>query len=228
MIFELAVPDTFFVTLHVSVWVEIDVPLVLRPWELVTLHVSVWVEIFCDALFADDSASHAPRERVSWNSAMDKQCTAAYSHAPRERVSWNCWYCKHAVPKSDVTLHVSVWVEMLELSLKQYIIWRHAPRERVSWNCPRVVNYQHTIVTLHVSVWVEIGRYQRQCKLHNVTLHVSVWVEMACLPWHFSIFSVTLHVSVWVEITMITTKVVGWLSHAPRERVSWNYHSQTW
>ena len=55
-------------------------------------------------------------------------------HAPRERVSWND-YEEYTDKLEEVTLHVSVWVEMSMVSGKLF----------------------HVNVTLHVSVWVEIG-----------------------------------------------------------------------
>ena len=55
-------------------------------------------------------------------------------HAPRERVSWNMEK-RENLENIDVTLHVSVWVEI-----------------------PAVIDVSSaTVVTLHVSVWVEIG-----------------------------------------------------------------------
>ena len=99
--------------------------------------------------------SHAPRERVSWNNTcindiMDKiksrstwacelkslkliNVSNNESHAPRERVSWNDNTLSLYII-SLVTLHVSVWVE---------IVWQN------HWS-------QKSCVTLHVSVWVEM------------------------------------------------------------------------
>ncbi len=147
---------TSSVTLHVSVWVEIDsrrnslvfherhAPRERVSWNSVkckiqcnykvTLHVSVWVEINPWLIPILMRVGHAPRERVSWNTDRDYVITVTGSHAPRERVSWNrlelltgielsksrsTWACElksygfapDNVP-SDVTLHVSVWVEM--------------------------------------------------------------------------------------------------------------------
>ena len=78
---------------------------------MVTLHVSVWVEICYDKEKISNATSHAPRERVSWNTTYSTHEPLATSHAPRERVSWNklCIDLKHCV---TVTLHVSVWVEI--------------------------------------------------------------------------------------------------------------------
>ena len=121
----------------------------------------------------------------------------------------------------SVTLHVSVWVEILprlpyQQRLSSRSTWAcelkyfgevgdaattsHAPRERVSWN--EIVGnvYDNPEVTLHVSVWVEILTRAISRKLKSVTLHVSVWVEM-----------VSAVSGIWSVV-----------SHAPRERVSWN------
>ena len=76
---------------------------------------------------------HAPRERVSWNGLSCLQFCLQFRHAPRERVSWNL-RCRPNHLLSRVTLHVSVWVEMIEVGM---FIWYES-------------------VTLHVSVWVEI------------------------------------------------------------------------
>ena len=60
----------------------------------------------------------------------------------------------------QVTLHVSVWVE-IQLSVKMSgAVERHAPRERVSWNANSLPKLLAVIVTLHVSVWVEITWYK--------------------------------------------------------------------
>ena len=122
------------VTLHVSVWVEIATRTLSLLAFSVTLHVSVWVEIArrlpvveeqiksrstwaCELKYLQNMRtfqpmwSHAPRERVSWNThftALPLYCT---SHAPRERVSWNEQYCH-----------------------SPSFLRSHAPRERVSWN----------------------------------------------------------------------------------------------
>ena len=121
------------VTLHVSVWVEIVICARHIPTHKVTLHVSVWVEMITDfssRVVCKPSRStwacelkcwltpvgmpllcHAPRERVSWNTARTTAFTKAASHAPRERVSWNALFviCLNWL---EVTLHVSVWVEI--------------------------------------------------------------------------------------------------------------------
>ena len=122
-----------YVTLHVSVWVEItlnctlnqnirsrstwacELKLVTTQWQCltsqVTLHVSVWVEM----------------HHIYKNNSNIRR------HAPRERVSWNCIvHCQKI--NNIVTLHVSVWVEIHTEYVFPFV------------RC----------VTLHVSVWVEI------------------------------------------------------------------------
>ena len=138
-----------------SVWVEIILLLIIIDLLKVTLHVSVWVEIYnrpiyskwpqsrstwaCELKLKDHyckelSKSHAPRERVSWNTIHSTNKPLPTSHAPRERVSWNIMLNKK-ITKVLVTLHVSVWVEIWIIISKHIL----------------------TPVTLHVSVWVEMG-----------------------------------------------------------------------
>ena len=78
-----------FVTLHVSVWVEIADVTATYDGVTVTLHVSVWVEIYRRGQFWGSWKGHAPRERVSWN----------------VEIFVNLF-------RIHVTLHVSVWVEI--------------------------------------------------------------------------------------------------------------------
>ena len=56
-----------------------------------------------------------------------------------------------------------------------------------------------------------------------VTLHVSVWVEIPIIRQLKTAWNVTLHVSVWVEIETVPAGATVEFSHAPRERVSWNW-----
>ena len=99
------------VTLHVSVWVEIKYILFD---EFMTRSRSTWA---CELKFnlfkvKSKSSRHAPRERVSWNIFTAPAGILALGHAPRERVSWNV--LSHSSSNSLlVTLHVSVWVEIL-------------------------------------------------------------------------------------------------------------------
>ena len=188
------------VTLHVSVWVEIrslrrgqDLwwksrstwACELKSLDLskipinhsVTLHVSVWVEMEPFGKFSCIGLGHAPRERVSWNDFLKGVVTDSGCHAPRERVSWNSdLFCFPA--DALVTLHVSVWVEILGGQFCN----KFSP------------------VTLHVSVWVEMIFIILSPPIWHVTLHVSVWVEIGWRSPTFTENLVTLHVSVWVEI----------------------------
>ena len=181
---------------------------------------SVWVEMITFSYFSQSARRHAPRERVSWNCRFFLGFCQVFRHAPRERVSWND---NEVIENStvNVTLHVSVWVEIWKKEKISKILICHAPRERVSWNSfPYSCTYQvashaprervswNTVmmfavtglqVTLHVSVWVEMLTYL-QCKLRSRSR--STW---ACeLKWQRH------QGSRWIH------------SHAPRERVSWN------
>ena len=78
----------------------------------------------------------------------------------------------------NVTLHVSVWVEILSVIFWNHTWNGHAPRERVSWNWLATGSKRMCDVTLHVSVWVEMGPATLDQQKAYVTLHVSVWVEI--------------------------------------------------
>ena len=149
--------------------------------------------------FVSKIGSHAPRERVSWNFPEDDLGYTNFGHAPRERVSWNLLQ-KFCLLTNCVTLHVSVWVEImfspsLGISVqKSRSTWAcelkslavtcgisfsgHAPRERVSWNALRP--WELRLDDCHAPrervSWnaktIEIDRRTW------VTLHVSVWVEI--------------------------------------------------
>ncbi len=164
---------------------------------------------------------HAPRERVSWNLpyqpwavlsgwsrstwACELKCLClselsfAVGHAPRERVSWNLKILKY-LKWQEVTLHVSVWVEMYALIFELAV----------------------PDVTLHVSVWVEIQPAYACARQCQVTLHVSVWVEIPlvhCQPNHLTRHAPRERVS-WNQIRPKCRYQSA--RHAPRERVSWN------
>ena len=77
-------------------------------------------------------------------------------HAPRERVSWNCAFIQF-LTISPVTLHVSVWVEMVS----QLNFTAEFSESRSTWACElKLTEFMEKalkrLVTLHVSVWVEI------------------------------------------------------------------------
>jgi len=165
------------VTLHVSVWVEMKTSALIFKSAVVTLHVSVWVEIRQEQLTTLSPRSHAPRERVSWNN----YCKIIVAVFCSSRSTWAC-ELKSAILfitilVSNVTLHVSVWVEItfifqMRVNLASRSTWAcelksprtasprcaagHAPRERVSWNNRNRIFRGGKSVTLHVSVWVEM------------------------------------------------------------------------
>ena len=189
----------FCVTLHVSVWVEMDKVDILRTTLQVTLHVSVWVEITYTRLTVKQR-----RSRSTWACELKWKLLLTFNHLVL------------------VTLHVSVWVEILIHLLKCSREPCHAPRERVSWNAWNRQHHNHSVVTLHVSVWVEIFLSDDGLLVCAVTLHVSVWVEIfqrkrmgkgrqghaprERVSWNSGLMGavsplhVTLHVSVWVEM----------------------------
>ena len=123
-----------------------------------------------------------------------------------------------------VTLHVSVWVEIQGKADRVYQY-----RSRSTWACE--LKYQKPLMnrwwTLSRSTWaceLKLSYYEINLNLAKVTLHVSVWVEIwphCRLP---ETKEVTLHVSVWVEMKQLSM-LLEVLSHAPRERVSWNNKS---
>ena len=144
-----------------------------------------------------------PWSRSTWACELKCFLVISTSRKTASRSTWACELksCKiYQLTNAHVTLHVSVWVEIV-----LYIVKRLT-----------------TLVTLHVSVWVEIVGSSSVGGSSVVTLHVSVWVEITILfpkiglatshaprervSWNATFSStiptyiVTLHVSVWVEI----------------------------
>ena len=164
----------------------------------VTLHVSVWVEIYLKGAYPIEFKS-----RSTW--ACELKFSLYHSpikllcHAPRERVSWNVTTIA-SQPLLLVTLHVSVWVEMLSTR------WYFRP----------------LYVTLHVSVWVEIRR-SFHWKFHSESR--STWAcelksygspsYIRCIACHAPRERVSWNMGFNNLFTFSP-------SHAPRERVSWN------
>ena len=121
---------------------------------------------------------------------------------------------------NPVTLHVSVWVEMNFFGsiLKCRC---HAPRERVSWNSLQSVDKTEEEVTLHVSVWVEIlpSKAVRTSSRSRSTWACELkWLQFLCAEYSLS-HAPRERVSWNVQGR---TDDKGEVSHAPRERVSWN------
>ena len=104
---------------------------------VMTLSRSTWAcELkFWLSLYYFYGVRHAPRERVSWNAFGANKTLPVNCHAPRERVSWNLlvsnvpnscivsrstwacelkfYGCRVESQGCSVTLHVSVWVEII-------------------------------------------------------------------------------------------------------------------
>ena len=165
---------------------------------------SVWVEILIAGTLSFGIASHAPRERVSWNILEEKEKNSSAG----SRSTWAC-ELKSAILfitilVSNVTLHVSVWVEItfifqMRVNLASRSTWAcelksprtasprcaagHAPRERVSWNFRRYNIWQDT--SSHAPrervSWNGFALHTMQAS--RVTLHVSVWVEIKARKW---------------------------------------------
>ena len=99
-----------YVTLHVSVWVEISVyPVKVNA----RTSRSTWA---CELKWKICTQSFKTlRSRSTWACELKWSTGLAgdshKSHAPRERVSWN-WLSAMTLGTFRVTLHVSVWVEI--------------------------------------------------------------------------------------------------------------------
>ena len=186
------------VTLHVSVWVEINQSTQQANWNIVTLHVSVWVEI---KRYSGNILWHEVTLHVSvWVEIYVQFCeNIDYLVTLHVSVWVEIFPLAFIMPLTAVTLHVSVWVEIkiwtlyiniltsrstwaCELKWKYTSLYRsqpcHAPRERVSWNA-----------NFYNSIGVNASHAPRERVSWNmiifsvkaskfVTLHVSVWVEM--------------------------------------------------
>ena len=124
-------------------------------WVQVTLHVSVWVEMQIFSPTAWMTAS-----RSTWACELKWKIRKNWKWYDGSRSTWACELkfspAILTVSSLHVTLHVSVWVEIL---------------------C-QMIYLKHELVTLHVSVWVEIKLWIFAQTNYRVTLHVSVWVEI--------------------------------------------------
>ena len=210
---------------------------------IVTLHVSVWVEIALNYISSQNIQSRSTwacelkcnslqfcyliqASRSTWACELKCLCGVVMwfsaCHAPRERVSWNIIYNAH-----------------------KPLATSHAPRERVSWNRQLRQRGGNREVTLHVSVWVEIisktflsicfeSRSTWACELkcrecsHDKQLQASRSTWACELKFRrYNIWQDTLshapreRVS-WNEVGIVTPPLI--FGHAPRERVSWNIY----
>ena len=160
-----------WVTLHVSVWVEIWQRLKRFAGFYVTLHVSVWVEIL---YLYYSTWCHVSRSTWACELKSFLNFVGRFS-----KLSRSTWACELKLPDHqvsrlnfEVTLHVSVWVEIHLKYCPLRFLLSHAPRERVSWNICVVYMPFCQNVTLHVSVWVEI---QQIFYFHHVDMSRSTW-----------------------------------------------------
>ncbi len=141
-------------------------------------------------------------------------------HAPRERVSWNPFHIPR-YRKDIVTLHVSVWVEILCVTCAVEFM-SHAPRERVSWNrkiwsqsfkalchAPRErVSWNAWYVMQIRELQVSRSTWACELKLKNSATQAEPIVSRSTWACELK------YVKLWL--------VSRGFSHAPRERVSWN------
>ena len=181
-----------------SVWVEIEKRQSANRVFVVTLHVSVWVEMMKSRLYMAETQS-----RSTW--ACELKCPVedvtylSFCHAPRERVSWNL-FLPLLLILHKVTLHVSVWVEIIDKNHSSDFVNRHAPRERVSWNF----------------------------NIRQLELYLQCHAPRERVSWNFNIIlTIFSHISsrsTWAcELKLIYQALLSASSrHAPRERVSWN------
>ena len=212
--------DTWSVTLHVSVWVEIYLK---GAYPIEFKSRSTWA---CELKFSLYHSPikllcHAPRERVSWNvttiASQPLLLVTLHVSVWVEMLSTR-WYFRPLY----VTLHVSVWVEIAHILAIQLHVIGHAPRERVSWNFRYIHFIVKKFVTLHVSVWVEIRR-SFHWKFHSESR--STWAcelksygspsYIRCIACHAPRERVSWNMGFNNLFTFSP-------SHAPRERVSWN------
>ena len=95
---------------------------------MVTLHVSVWVEITTNAgkvrTYVSRSMWACELKFRNWSWPVQNT-----RHAPRERVSWNR-QSESGQEYLDVTLNVSVWVEITDSACYSSCCW-----SRSTWAC---------------------------------------------------------------------------------------------
>ena len=132
---------------------------------------------------------------------IDAISPARVCHAPRERVSWNRrrsggyqWQC--------VTLHVSVWVEIIRYWGYDIQGASHAPRERVSWNCQCRLLWRGLISSR--STWA----CELKCSLSQLAQRTVSHAPRERVSWN----------------SAHNNSVESYKRHAPRERVSWNIY----
>ena len=186
---------------------------------------STWA---CELKYREKMWAKIPdKSRSTWACELKLFCTAIIAILITSRSTWACelkWSMTKAQSKLKmVTLHVSVWVEIVSLMLisKTLMVSRstwacelkfllygfldlnfcHAPRERVSWN--------------------DLFPFQ--------TGHYACHAPRERVSWNFFLFKIHQKInksrSTWaceLKFHDYTCKMLDKVRHAPRERVSWN------
>ncbi len=210
----------------------------------VTLHVSVWVEMFVRFCPCVCHNSHAPRERVSWNVSsliaqnISIQVTLHVSVWVEICVILKIWLIKFVTLHVSVwveinmyrfgllccmvTLHVSVWVEIMPMPFCGHFVSSHAPRERVSWNIYRQSG-KHSLKChaprerVSWNPYSPLGRPSkgRHAPRERVSWNSFITKRFGSVFPSRSTWACELKCNFWYYISYYTR-------HAPRERVSWN------
>ena len=142
-------------------------------------------------------------------------------HAPRERVSWNGTFWFGTTPE-QVTLHVSVWVEMIKLSLMRM----KTTKSRSTWACELKSTFKRHLQRADTSrsTWACELKYDRRGWWHSFAKSRSTWACELKFPYSFQISLLLMSRSTWAcELKYSFSKNHKRENgHAPRERVSWN------
>ena len=144
------------VTLHVSVWVEIEICILQLLRHFVTLHVSVWVEMHFDI----KQAVYMQMSRSTW------ACELKYGWYIYSCICWesrSTWAC--------------------ELKWKSLALFNKKRLSRSTWACELKYSGAFLLYVSYVSrsTWaceLKLLRTQFAPNTAQVTLHVSVWVEI--------------------------------------------------
>ena len=191
----------------------------------------------------NDITSHAPRERVSWNFSISLLTHIDNCHAPRERVSWNLRFVLTTWKNWQVTLHVSVWVEMLypllmitnrtsrstwacELKFMDKDFLRYAIGSRSTWACELKCIYTEIRWRNNGSrsTWACELKWNYLQFLHRLKCHA----PRERVSWNVTLDNEVIENSSHAPRERVSWNVmlfffaVSATSHAPRERVSWN------
>ena len=140
---------------------------------------STWVRELKLSVFGSGNFQicRTPRECVSWNSETPCTITQAFCRTPRECVSWNEQLSFDDVFRR-VALHVSAWVEMIDLLDLGTTAQSHSTWVRELKFSSTDHGQGFPPVALHVSAWVEMFGSRSKLFWIDVALHVSAWVEI--------------------------------------------------